>query len=57
MMRVDVEHRPWNGAIWLKRGRTCYGARWYGKGPVRKRAILKAMMRQNVWLGAPWLWE
>lgn len=55
-MRVDVEHRPWNGSIWLKRGRTCYGARWYGKGPVRKRAILEAKMRQTVRYGAPWLW-
>lgn len=55
-MRVDVEHRPWNGAIWLKRGNVSYGAHWYGKGPVRKRAILKAMMRQTVAFGAPWLW-
>lgn len=55
-MRVDVEHRQWRGSIWLKRGGVCYGANWYGKGPVRKRAILEAMMRKTVAFGAPWLW-
>lgn len=56
-MRVDVQHRPFIGSIWLKRGNTCYGAKWYGRGPVRKRTILEAMMRQNTRLGAPWLWD
>lgn len=55
-MRVDVERRPFNGSIWLKRGRVSYGANWYGKGPVRKRAILYAMMKDTTRLGAPWLW-
>lgn len=55
-MRVDVEHRPYHGSIWLKRGFVSYGANWYGHGPVRKRAILEARMRQTVRYGAPWLW-
>lgn len=55
-MRVDVEHRPYLGSIWLNRVGVSYGANWYGRGPVRKRAILKAMMRQTVRYGAPWLW-
>lgn len=55
-MRVDVEHRPYLGSIWLKRGHVSYGANWYGRGPVRKRAILEAKMRQTVRYGAPWLW-
>lgn len=40
-MRVDVEYRRYEYSIWLKRGNTCYGAKWYGRGPVRKRAILE----------------
>lgn len=56
-MRVDVEHRPFTGSIWLKRGTVSYGANWHGAGPVRKRAILGAMMRQTVRFGAPWLWD
>lgn len=56
-MRVDVEYRRYEYSIWLKRGNTCYGAKWYGRGPVRKRTILEAMMRQNTRLGAPWLWD
>lgn len=55
-MQVDVEYRSFNGSIWLKRGSVSYGANWYGRGPVRKRAILKAKMRQTVRAGAPWLW-
>ena len=31
-MRVDVEHRPFNGSIWLKRGTVSYGANWCGAG-------------------------
>lgn len=56
-MRVDVEYRQYEYSIWLKRGNTCYGAKWYGRGPVRKRALLEAMMRQDTRLGAPWLWD
>ena len=56
-MRVDVEHRPFNGSIWLKRGTVSYGANWYGKGSVRKRAILRAMMMNITRWGAPWLWD
>jgi hypothetical protein len=55
-MRVDVEYRPYLGSIWLKRGNVSYGAHWFGLGPVRKRAILEAKMRQTVRYGAPWLW-
>lgn len=56
-MRVDVLHRPFNGSIWLKRGSVNYGANWYSKGFVRKRALLKAMMRDTIRFGAPWLWD
>lgn len=56
-MRVDIEHRPYQGSIWLNRGNISYGANWHGHGPVRKRAILEAMMHQNTRLGAPWLWD
>ena len=55
-MRVDVIYRKYKGAIWLERGGIDYGANWFGKGPIRKRAILKAKMRQTVDFGAPWLW-
>lgn len=56
-MRVDVEHRPYQGSIWLNRGNISYGANWYGRGRIRKRALLKAMMRQHIWYHAPWLWD
>lgn len=55
-MRVDVEYSSFLGLIWLKCGHVSYGANWYGNGPVRKRAILEARMRQTVRYGAPWLW-
>jgi hypothetical protein len=55
-MRVDVEYRPYLGSIWLNRGHVSYGVNWYGRGPVRKRSILEAKMRQTVRYGAPWLW-
>lgn len=56
-MRVDVEYRPYKYSIWLKRGNTCYAAKWYGLGRIRKRALLEAMMRQHIWYHAPWLWD
>lgn len=56
-MKVDVQHRPFIGAIWLKRRNTCYVANWYGRGQIRKKALLKAIMRQNKRFEAPWLWD
>ena len=56
-MRVDVQYRPLTDSIWLKRGRMSYGANWHGKGPVRKRALLRAMMKDTKRWGAPWLWD
>lgn len=56
-MKVDVQYRPFDGAIWLERGTVSYGAHWHGKGPVRKRAILRAMMKDTTRWGAPWLWD
>lgn len=56
-MRIDVKYRSDKGSIWLQRGQIAYGAHWYGKGPVRKRALLRAMMLRDVRLGAPWLWD
>ena len=56
-MRIDVKYRPFNGSIWLRRGSISYGAFWFAKGPIRKRAILRQEMLQTVRFGAPWLWD
>ena len=56
-MRVDAQYGMWEGSIWLKRGSVSYGAHWFGKGRIRKRALLREMMRMNVRYGAPWLWD
>lgn len=56
-MRVDVQFRSCQNSIWLNRGSVSYGANWFGKGQIRKRALLRAMMQQDARYGAPWLWD
>lgn len=56
-MRVNKTHRSFNGSIWLQRGFVSYGANWYATGPIRSRALLRAMMKRDTRFGAPWLWD
>lgn len=56
-MRVDVQYRQWKNYILIRHGNVFYVANWRGKVPERKRALLKAMMRDTVKFGPLWLWD
>ena len=57
-MRIETLHgNAKYCSLWLRRGDVQYGIEWHSKGPIRKRALLRAKSQvECIRFGAPWLW-